>query len=210
MDYLPANIARKGEKQGDYFSPTIGAYDYWAIEYAYKPIEGKEKEELAKIAAKAADPELTFGTDEDVWLESRSADQPLRPGRPAGLCQEPDQAGPRQPRRPAEPRGRQGRGLAARPPGLLRADGRDGPGLVLWPGYVAGEYTCRDHRGDKRPAADEAHRSRQATRGDPPARRTKSSRPRRSSSSPSCSATWRPTTGATTASGSAERTSIRC
>ncbi len=50
MDYLPANIALKGEKQGDYFSPTIGPYDYWAIEYAYKPIEGKEKEALAKIA----------------------------------------------------------------------------------------------------------------------------------------------------------------
>ncbi len=31
MDYLPANIAAKGAKQGDYFTPTIGPYDYWAI-----------------------------------------------------------------------------------------------------------------------------------------------------------------------------------
>ena len=31
MDYLPANIAPKGDKQGDYFTPTIGPYDYWAI-----------------------------------------------------------------------------------------------------------------------------------------------------------------------------------
>ena len=52
-DGLPAGQHRpQGEKQGDYFSPTIGAYDYWAIEYAYKPIEGGEKEELAKIAAR--------------------------------------------------------------------------------------------------------------------------------------------------------------
>src|SRR5262249_13420060 len=37
MDYAPANFAAKGDKQGDYFSDTIGPYDYWAIEYAYKP-----------------------------------------------------------------------------------------------------------------------------------------------------------------------------
>ena len=44
MDYLPANIACKGEKQGDYFSPTIGEYDYWAIEYAYQPLETRQRE----------------------------------------------------------------------------------------------------------------------------------------------------------------------
>ncbi len=37
MEYSPVNIALKGEKQGAYFTPTLGAYDYWAIEYAYKP-----------------------------------------------------------------------------------------------------------------------------------------------------------------------------
>ena len=40
MDYSPINIAPKGKKQGDYYSTTIGPYDYWAIEYAYKPIDG--------------------------------------------------------------------------------------------------------------------------------------------------------------------------
>jgi hypothetical protein len=35
MDYTPANIAPKGTKQGHYFTTTLGAYDYWAIEYAY-------------------------------------------------------------------------------------------------------------------------------------------------------------------------------
>ena len=37
MEYTPVNIALKGEKQGAYFTPTLGAYDYWALEYAYKP-----------------------------------------------------------------------------------------------------------------------------------------------------------------------------
>jgi hypothetical protein len=68
MDYAPANFAPKGEKQGDYFSDTVGPYDYWAIEYAYKPISGNEAEELAKIAAKSSAPDLVYGTDEDMWM----------------------------------------------------------------------------------------------------------------------------------------------
>jgi hypothetical protein len=67
MDYAPVNIARKGEKQGDYATTTIGPYDYWAIEYAYKPISGNEKEELKKIAARSPEPGLDFATDEDLY-----------------------------------------------------------------------------------------------------------------------------------------------
>lgn len=66
MDYLPANFALKGEKQGDYFSTTIGPYDYWVIEYAYSPIKGDEGPELAKIAAKLAESGHDYGTDEDL------------------------------------------------------------------------------------------------------------------------------------------------
>ncbi|MGL6097313.1 MAG: zinc-dependent metalloprotease, partial [Fimbriiglobus sp.] len=69
MDYTPANIAPKGTKQGDYFTSTLGAYDYWAIEYAYKPLSGGtdgEAEELKKIASKVAAPDLIYGTDEDL------------------------------------------------------------------------------------------------------------------------------------------------
>ena len=65
MDYAPINIAPKGKPQGDFFSTTLGPYDYWAIEYAYKPIDGNEEAELAKIAARSPDPDLTYGTDED-------------------------------------------------------------------------------------------------------------------------------------------------
>ncbi len=67
MDYNPLNIALRGEPQGSYVDPTIGPYDYWAIEYAYKPLPKEtETEELAKIAARGAtDPLLAFSSDEE-------------------------------------------------------------------------------------------------------------------------------------------------
>jgi hypothetical protein len=69
MDYLPINFSPQGKPQGDYFSTTIGPYDHWAIEYAYKPLEGGTQAELAelkKIAARSAEPGLDYATDEDV------------------------------------------------------------------------------------------------------------------------------------------------
>lgn len=69
MDYTPANLAPKGVKQGDFFTSTIGPYDYWAIEYGYKPIAASgdaEKEELLKIASRSADVGHDYGTDEDL------------------------------------------------------------------------------------------------------------------------------------------------
>ncbi len=66
MDYNPVFIASKGEKQGHFLTPTLGPYDYWAIEYAYKPIEGDAKAELAKIASRVADPMVPYATDEDT------------------------------------------------------------------------------------------------------------------------------------------------
>ncbi len=69
MDYAPANLMPKDMTQGDYFSTTIGPYDYWAIEYGYKPLTGGtegEVAELKKIAARSADPQLAYATDEDT------------------------------------------------------------------------------------------------------------------------------------------------
>ncbi|MEM6798415.1 MAG: zinc-dependent metalloprotease, partial [Planctomycetota bacterium] len=65
MDYCPANFALTSEEQGDYYSTTIGPYDYWAIEYGYKPLL-KEKEGLAEIAARSGQPGLAYATDEDT------------------------------------------------------------------------------------------------------------------------------------------------
>jgi hypothetical protein len=68
MDYCPINIAPRGQKQGDYYPTTLGPYDYWAIEYAYKPAEGDEAAELKTIAARAPESELVYATDEDAIL----------------------------------------------------------------------------------------------------------------------------------------------
>ena len=67
MDYAPFNISVKGEPQADYVNRGLGPYDYWAIEYGYKPLDGAhENEELAKIAARGSkEPWLAYGTDED-------------------------------------------------------------------------------------------------------------------------------------------------
>lgn len=78
MDYVPVNIAPEGKKQGQYYQTTLGPYDYWAIEYAYKPIDAdspdSEKAVLDKIASKVADPKLTYGTDEDAFWGARGID----------------------------------------------------------------------------------------------------------------------------------------
>ena len=66
MDYNPIVIAAKGEKQGHFVPTTLGPYDFWAIEYAYKPFPKNEAEELQRIASRSAEPELAYSTDEDA------------------------------------------------------------------------------------------------------------------------------------------------
>ena len=71
MDYLPFNIAPKGEKQGEYVMSTIGAYDYWAVEYGYKQFPpGEEEIGINQILAKSSQRELQFDTDEDAGYGS--------------------------------------------------------------------------------------------------------------------------------------------
>eukprot|EP00612_Vaucheria_litorea_P008211 CAMPEP_0171476112 /NCGR_PEP_ID=MMETSP0946-20130122/3401_1 /TAXON_ID=109269 /ORGANISM="Vaucheria litorea, Strain CCMP2940" /LENGTH=884 /DNA_ID=CAMNT_0012006321 /DNA_START=315 /DNA_END=2966 /DNA_ORIENTATION=+ len=80
MDYLPINIVSQKLREdlgyGEYddshhfFTPKIGSYDYWAIEYGYVEVSAdpiassmlKQYAELDEIATKA----FEFGTDEDV------------------------------------------------------------------------------------------------------------------------------------------------
>ncbi len=69
MEYAPVNLPRPGEPAAAPFQTTLGAYDHWAIEYAYKTIApDQELAELARIAARSAEPGLAFGTDEDNFL----------------------------------------------------------------------------------------------------------------------------------------------
>ncbi|HEX7559072.1 MAG TPA: zinc-dependent metalloprotease, partial [Usitatibacter sp.] len=70
MDYNAFNIALDKEQQGEYVMSTLGPYDYWAIEYAYRPLAaGQEKADLARIAARNAEPYLAFATDEETSPE---------------------------------------------------------------------------------------------------------------------------------------------
>jgi len=75
MDYNAWNIALSKEKQGEYVMSTLGPYDYWAIEYAYKQLPAaEEKADLAKIAARSSDPKLAYATDEEVGMGEMAAD----------------------------------------------------------------------------------------------------------------------------------------
>jgi Met-zincin/Domain of unknown function (DUF5117)/Domain of unknown function (DUF5118) len=67
MDYAAFNISLKGEPKVRMNMHTLGAYDYWAIEYAYKPLTvGNEKAELEKIASRSKEPGLIYGDDVDA------------------------------------------------------------------------------------------------------------------------------------------------
>jgi len=69
MDYNAYNVPLKGEKVGSYNNTTLGAYDYWAIEYAYKPIDAAvEKDELNKIASRSTEPQLIYADDMDAGV----------------------------------------------------------------------------------------------------------------------------------------------
>jgi len=76
MEYAPINLNAADEPRERYgtpFSDTLGPYDYWAIEYAYKPLPSgltaaQERAALEKIAGRSAEPLLAYGTDEDNFI----------------------------------------------------------------------------------------------------------------------------------------------
>lgn len=70
MDYNAWNIALAKETQGEYVMSTIGPYDYWAIEYAYRQVPAQEEaSELARIAGRSSEPQLAYATDDEVGFE---------------------------------------------------------------------------------------------------------------------------------------------
>ena len=42
MDYNPPSLSLDPQKQGDFYAPTIGSYDRWAIRYGYTPFGSAE------------------------------------------------------------------------------------------------------------------------------------------------------------------------
>ncbi len=75
MDYNAWNIALANERQGEYVMSTLGPYDYWAVEYAYKEIAPQnEAAELTRIAARSNEPQLAYATDEETGIGIEAAD----------------------------------------------------------------------------------------------------------------------------------------
>ncbi len=86
MDYASTNIAVDSRKQGDFVNMTVGTYDKWAIQYAYKPILSEKNGDpalagpdaeiahLQKIASKGIDPLHAYNTDEDTHLGPMALD----------------------------------------------------------------------------------------------------------------------------------------
>jgi hypothetical protein len=86
MDYSPPALSLDPRQQGDYYAPTIGSYDRWAIRYGYTPLGSSpsavtakgaepvspdwvpeaEVKALGSIAGEAANPAHLYGTDEDA------------------------------------------------------------------------------------------------------------------------------------------------
>jgi hypothetical protein len=152
MDYLPVNLAPKGVKQGDYFTTTLGPYDYWAIEYGYKPLTGGtegEVAELQKIAKRGAEPGHDYGTDEDTFLTADpvinrfdlGADV-MKFAQDRMLLAEELMKG-LSTRVVDEGEGYQRARVAF---GILLS--QYGDGAYLTAKYVGGEHAYRDHRGD--------------------------------------------------------------
>ena len=73
MEYSPVNLGLPGQPAGAPFQTTLGPYDYWAVEYAYRPMPPgtspeQEELELLRIAARNTEPLLAYGSDEDHFL----------------------------------------------------------------------------------------------------------------------------------------------
>ncbi len=55
MEYNAWNLARRGERQGEYVMNTLGPYDYWAVEFGYRELApDDEAVALAAVAARSS------------------------------------------------------------------------------------------------------------------------------------------------------------
>jgi len=158
MDYIPTNIALHGAKQGQFHQTTLGPYDYWAIEYAYKPIAGATPEEelpaLRKIASRASEPLLAYDTDEDAGIGGGPFDMdPLVNRFDFGTdplkfyslrVKLADEVWGSMETKLEKP----GEGYQVLRRSFNRAFGQSGYSLALASKYIGGVYHYRDHVGD--------------------------------------------------------------
>ena len=154
MDYLPVNISPKGKKQGDYFSLVPGPYDYWAIEYAYKPLRRRHRGRSGELAEDrlALTPSRPWTTPPTTTptARPRSAGEPARPEqgpdrvRPlAGGTDRPDSC-----RTWSIGRSSRAKGISG-PAWRSASCWASTPGRwATSPTYIGGVYVHRDHKGD--------------------------------------------------------------
>src|SRR5579875_717589 len=64
MAYNPVDLAPLGKPQPNFFQTVLGPYDYWAIEYGYKPVSSPAA--LKRIADRSTEHDLAYATDEDA------------------------------------------------------------------------------------------------------------------------------------------------
>jgi len=61
MDYNPVLFFAHKPTEGHFITPTIGPYDYWAIEYGYRPFDETYKPAAKKVETDEKAPELKEG-----------------------------------------------------------------------------------------------------------------------------------------------------
>ncbi len=70
MDYVPVNLQAVLNKGKNYFTPTVGPYDVWAIKYGYSdkmaPTTDGEVQWLQRIASQQGQPGLFYMNDNDA------------------------------------------------------------------------------------------------------------------------------------------------
>ncbi|MBK8913095.1 MAG: zinc-dependent metalloprotease [Phycisphaerales bacterium] len=106
MDYNPALLIGKDPLDGAFITPTIGPYDYWAIEYGYRPLDAHYKSPAGPAtrdagdgaAGRVASPDLAavntppggeVRTSPGGAASNPSADTDGVPGTPSGAAQSP-------------------------------------------------------------------------------------------------------------------------
>ena len=90
MEYNAQNLPLKGEPVADYNMLTLGAYDYWALEYGYREYASPddEKPALKALAARSErEPVLAYATDQDLGNNDPMINQRDMSSDPLGFSQ---------------------------------------------------------------------------------------------------------------------------
>lgn len=148
MDYLPINIYdwQDKEKQGDYGMVEIGPCDYWAIESGYR-LADKPKA-LKAVLSKAAQPELTYATDEDTMGPDPLARRYDFGANPLAYARKPMELARFHRERLIEKFVKEGQSWARTRYGYEMTLGPQTRAVAMMSGWLGGAFINRDKKGD--------------------------------------------------------------